>query len=174
MAVEARPELVGKRFLCVSGDEPPEIGDIARWPWRSGVIRAVNHRDSDNLDLTVRKQLTLPPFGLLHAKQMLKNLCGWWLASEAMLQPCQTEMGFVAFFRHTWLFCLLRLTERVALYLAPFFPPKRLFVSFVSSSTYLTTYQVIGGRQPAGGLWKAEKKTHHSFCSRKYSDYLFP
>lgn len=55
MAVEARPELVGKRFLCVSGDEPPEIGDIDRWPWRSGVIRAVNHRDSDNPDLTVRK-----------------------------------------------------------------------------------------------------------------------
>lgn len=53
MAVEARPELVGKRFLCVSGDEPPEIGDIGRWPWRSGVIRAVNHRDSDTVDLTV-------------------------------------------------------------------------------------------------------------------------
>ncbi|XP_042072015.1 microtubule-associated protein tau [Haplochromis burtoni] len=53
MAVEARPELVGKRFLCVSGDEPPEIGDIGRWPWRSGVIRAVNHRDSDNAELTV-------------------------------------------------------------------------------------------------------------------------
>lgn len=62
MAVEARPELVGKRFLCVSGDEPPEIGDIARWPWRSGVIRAVNHRDSDNPDLTVRITLSLPPF----------------------------------------------------------------------------------------------------------------
>lgn len=59
MAVEARLELVGKRFLCVSGDEPPEIGDIGRWPWRSGVIRAVNHRDSDNPDLTVRKALTL-------------------------------------------------------------------------------------------------------------------
>lgn len=74
MAVEARPELVGKRFLCVSGDEPPEIGDIDRWPWRSGVIRAVNHRDSDNPDLTVRKAADLcqtkpPNVGLLHAKQ---------------------------------------------------------------------------------------------------------
>lgn len=64
MAVEARPELVGKRFLCVSGDEPPEIGDIGRWPWRSGVIRAVNHRDSDNSDLTVRKALTLSSFSV--------------------------------------------------------------------------------------------------------------
>uniref|UniRef100_A0A3P9JE77 Probable JmjC domain-containing histone demethylation protein 2C n=1 Tax=Oryzias latipes TaxID=8090 RepID=A0A3P9JE77_ORYLA len=53
MAVEARPELVGKRFLCVGGDEPPELGTIARWPWRSGVIRAVNHRDGDTVDLTV-------------------------------------------------------------------------------------------------------------------------
>ncbi|XP_013856655.1 probable JmjC domain-containing histone demethylation protein 2C, partial [Austrofundulus limnaeus] len=53
MAVEARPELVGKRFLCVSGDQPPEIGDIARWLWRSGVIRAVNHRDTDSPDLAV-------------------------------------------------------------------------------------------------------------------------
>ncbi|KAJ4941071.1 hypothetical protein JOQ06_027358 [Pogonophryne albipinna] len=52
MAVEARPELVGKRFLCVSGEESPEIGDTDRWPWRSGVIRAVNHRDNDSLDLT--------------------------------------------------------------------------------------------------------------------------
>lgn len=45
-----------------------------------------------------------------------------------------------------------------------FFCPKRLFVSFVSSSTYLTTYQVIGGRQPAGGLWKAEKKPYIAFA----------
>lgn len=55
MAVEARPELVGKRFLCVGGDEPPEVGDISQWSWRSGVIRAVNHRDSGNPDLTVCK-----------------------------------------------------------------------------------------------------------------------
>ncbi|MEQ2234457.1 putative JmjC domain-containing histone demethylation protein 2C [Ilyodon furcidens] len=52
MAVEARPELVGKRFLCVSGDEPPENGDIVRLPWRSGVIRAVSNGDSANSDLT--------------------------------------------------------------------------------------------------------------------------
>ncbi|KAF7705095.1 probable JmjC domain-containing histone demethylation protein 2C isoform X2 [Silurus meridionalis] len=51
--VEARPELVGKRFLCVSGDAPPELAEIARWPWRVGVIRAVSHRDTDNPELTV-------------------------------------------------------------------------------------------------------------------------
>ncbi|KAJ8013657.1 hypothetical protein DPEC_G00032080 [Dallia pectoralis] len=53
MAVEARPELVGKRFLCVSGDEPLVLGDIGRWGWRAGVIRAVTHRDNDNSELTV-------------------------------------------------------------------------------------------------------------------------
>ncbi|XP_061081381.1 probable JmjC domain-containing histone demethylation protein 2C isoform X2 [Conger conger] len=53
MAVEARPELVGKRFLCVSGEEPLELGEIGRWGWRTGVIRAVTHRDNDNPELTV-------------------------------------------------------------------------------------------------------------------------
>ncbi|KAF5900655.1 putative JmjC domain-containing histone demethylation protein 2C isoform X2, partial [Clarias magur] len=50
--VEARPELVGKRFLCVSGEAPPELAEIARWSWRVGVIRAVSHRDPDNPELT--------------------------------------------------------------------------------------------------------------------------
>ncbi|XP_030631900.1 probable JmjC domain-containing histone demethylation protein 2C isoform X2 [Chanos chanos] len=53
MAVEARPELVGKRFLCVSGEELLELGEIGHWAWRAGVIRAVSHRDNDNPELTV-------------------------------------------------------------------------------------------------------------------------
>ncbi|KAL7857600.1 hypothetical protein SRHO_G00164990 [Serrasalmus rhombeus] len=59
MAGEARPELVGKRFLCVSGEEPLELGDIGRWAWRSGVIRAVSHRDTDTQELTVTGQFSL-------------------------------------------------------------------------------------------------------------------
>lgn len=64
MAVETRPELVGKRFLCVavSDEARPE-----RWEsgcgwrsWRAGVIRAVSHRDSRNPDLAVRERA--PPF----------------------------------------------------------------------------------------------------------------
>eukprot|EP00063_Salmo_salar_P064996 XP_014039831.1 PREDICTED: probable JmjC domain-containing histone demethylation protein 2C [Salmo salar] len=61
MAVETRPELVGKRFLCVSGDEPLDLGDIGRWGWRAGVIRAVTHRDNNNSELTIAK----PGSGLL-------------------------------------------------------------------------------------------------------------
>lgn len=51
VAVETRPELVGKRFLCVGGggEEPPESGR-----WRAGVIRAVSQRDSHSPDLAVR------------------------------------------------------------------------------------------------------------------------
>ncbi|XP_029397949.1 probable JmjC domain-containing histone demethylation protein 2C isoform X2 [Mus pahari] len=56
MAVETRPELVGKRFLCVAAGEDarPE-----RWQsgcgrgWRAGVIRAVSHRDRGHPDLAV-------------------------------------------------------------------------------------------------------------------------
>ncbi|XP_047408397.1 probable JmjC domain-containing histone demethylation protein 2C isoform X2 [Sciurus carolinensis] len=57
MAVETRPELVGKRFLCVAigEDVRPERGESGRcWrSWRAGVIRAVSHRDSRNPDLAV-------------------------------------------------------------------------------------------------------------------------
>ncbi|XP_071985591.1 probable JmjC domain-containing histone demethylation protein 2C isoform X2 [Engystomops pustulosus] len=59
MALGARPELVGKRFVCVvraGGEEPPELGEIGligRWGWRAGVIRAVSHRDNNNPELAV-------------------------------------------------------------------------------------------------------------------------
>ncbi|KAM5138945.1 putative JmjC domain-containing histone demethylation protein 2C isoform 2-T2 [Callospermophilus lateralis] len=57
MAVESRPELVGKRFLCVAiGEEVrPERWESGRCrrSWRAGVIRAVSHRDSRNPDLAV-------------------------------------------------------------------------------------------------------------------------
>uniref|UniRef100_A0A672KR71 Probable JmjC domain-containing histone demethylation protein 2C n=1 Tax=Sinocyclocheilus grahami TaxID=75366 RepID=A0A672KR71_SINGR len=45
--------VVGKRFLCVSGEEPLEPAHIASWSWRAGVIRAVTHHDHDNPELTV-------------------------------------------------------------------------------------------------------------------------
>lgn len=48
--------VVGKRFLCVSGEEPLEPAHIERWSWRAGVIRAVTHRDHDNPELTVRQR----------------------------------------------------------------------------------------------------------------------
>ncbi|XP_040129535.2 putative JmjC domain-containing histone demethylation protein 2C isoform X3 [Ictidomys tridecemlineatus] len=63
MAVESRPELVGKRFLCVAiGEEVrPERGESGRCrrSWRAGVIRAVSHRDSRNPDLAFSTQFSL-------------------------------------------------------------------------------------------------------------------
>ncbi|KAM8773876.1 putative JmjC domain-containing histone demethylation protein 2C isoform 1-T1 [Rhynchonycteris naso] len=55
MAVETRPELVGKRFLCVAVSEEPEpVGSGRCWRgWRAGVIRAVSHRDCRDPDLAV-------------------------------------------------------------------------------------------------------------------------
>lgn len=49
VAVETRPELVGKRFLCVGGGEEP----VESGRWRAGVIRAVSQRDSHSPDLAV-------------------------------------------------------------------------------------------------------------------------
>ncbi|KAL6477873.1 hypothetical protein MHYP_G00137080 [Metynnis hypsauchen] len=53
MAVEARPELVGRRFVCASGSESLELGGISRWSWRAGVIRAVSTRETDSPGLAV-------------------------------------------------------------------------------------------------------------------------
>ncbi|XP_038599454.1 probable JmjC domain-containing histone demethylation protein 2C isoform X1 [Tachyglossus aculeatus] len=53
MAVEPRPELVGKRFLCVAAEEPPKDGGRRCPAWRVGVIRAVSHRDTRSPDLAV-------------------------------------------------------------------------------------------------------------------------
>ncbi|XP_066204866.1 probable JmjC domain-containing histone demethylation protein 2C isoform X2 [Saccopteryx leptura] len=57
MAVETRPELVGKRFLCVAGsvgEEPEPVGSGRSWRgWRAGVIRAASHRDCRDPDLAV-------------------------------------------------------------------------------------------------------------------------
>lgn len=54
MAYKCREEIVGKRFLCVSGlNKPKSNAKIHDWGWRSGVIRAASHRDNKNQDLQV-------------------------------------------------------------------------------------------------------------------------
>lgn len=54
MAYKYREELVGKRFLSVSGFAKLKVNKISEWGWRSGVIRAASHRDNSNDDLQVR------------------------------------------------------------------------------------------------------------------------
>lgn len=53
---EAAPlNRVGKRFLCVlsSFTQAPELGRISEWDWRTGIIRAISHKDPANPDLVV-------------------------------------------------------------------------------------------------------------------------
>uniref|UniRef100_A0AAY4ERJ0 JmjC domain-containing protein n=1 Tax=Denticeps clupeoides TaxID=299321 RepID=A0AAY4ERJ0_9TELE len=45
--------LVGRRFVCVSGQEPPRLGEASGWSWRAGVIRAASHRDVHCAELSV-------------------------------------------------------------------------------------------------------------------------
>lgn len=53
MAYKFREEIVGKRFLSVSGFAKLKVNKISEWGWRAGVIRAASHRDNDCQDLQV-------------------------------------------------------------------------------------------------------------------------
>lgn len=57
MAYKCREEIVGKRFLSVSGFSKLKSGKISEWGWRSGVVRAATHRDNTNQDLQVNKNI---------------------------------------------------------------------------------------------------------------------
>jgi hypothetical protein len=54
MAYKYREEIVGKRFLSVSGFTKLKLGKIGEWNWRAGVIRAASHKDSSHPDLQVQ------------------------------------------------------------------------------------------------------------------------
>lgn len=53
MAYKCREEIVGKRFLSVSGYTKLKLGKINEWGWRSGVIRAASHKDNKHKELQV-------------------------------------------------------------------------------------------------------------------------
>uniref|UniRef100_A0A1Y1LQ77 [histone H3]-dimethyl-L-lysine(9) demethylase n=2 Tax=Photinus pyralis TaxID=7054 RepID=A0A1Y1LQ77_PHOPY len=53
MALKCREELVGKRFLSVSGFSKLKLGKVSEWGWRFGVIRAASHKDNTHKDLQV-------------------------------------------------------------------------------------------------------------------------
>lgn len=57
MAYKCREEIVGKRFLSVSGFSKLKSGKISEWGWRSGVVRAATHRDNTNQDLQVNENV---------------------------------------------------------------------------------------------------------------------
>lgn len=53
MAYKYREEIVGKRFLYVSGPGKLKLAKISDWEWRSGVVRAVSGKDTTNVELSV-------------------------------------------------------------------------------------------------------------------------
>ncbi|XP_033207104.1 probable JmjC domain-containing histone demethylation protein 2C isoform X3 [Belonocnema kinseyi] len=53
MAYKFREEIVGKRFLSVSGFGKLKVNKISEWGWRAGFIRAASHRDNLCQDLQV-------------------------------------------------------------------------------------------------------------------------
>ena len=53
MSFKIREEIVGKRFLSVSGYAKLKLSKISEWCWKAGVIRASTHKDNTVKDLQV-------------------------------------------------------------------------------------------------------------------------
>lgn len=74
-----REEIVGKRFLSVSGFIKLKQNKISEWGWRAGVIRASSHRDNKHPDLQVNNihepiWRTVTFFFLLLRMEILRDL----------------------------------------------------------------------------------------------------
>lgn len=54
MAYKYREELVGKRFLSVSGVTKINVNKVSEWGWKAGVIRAASLKDNKNKELQVQ------------------------------------------------------------------------------------------------------------------------
>ncbi|CAF4951205.1 unnamed protein product [Pieris macdunnoughi] len=68
MAFRYREDLVGKRFLSVSGVTKIDVNKASEWGWKAGVIRAASHKDNKNRDL-----------------QLIAELCKWqWRAQRSL------------------------------------------------------------------------------------------
>ncbi|XP_013192527.2 lysine-specific demethylase 3B isoform X1 [Amyelois transitella] len=53
MAYKYREDLVGKRFLSVSGVTKINVNKVSEWGWKAGVIRAASLKDNKNKELQV-------------------------------------------------------------------------------------------------------------------------
>ena len=48
-----RPDLVGRRFLSVTGSTTPRLSKLYEWDWRAGWIRSSSSKDPKSKDLQV-------------------------------------------------------------------------------------------------------------------------
>ncbi|KPJ06773.1 hypothetical protein RR48_11820 [Papilio machaon] len=51
MAFRYREDLVGKRFLSVSGVAKINVNKVSEWGWKAGIIRAASLKDNKNKEL---------------------------------------------------------------------------------------------------------------------------
>lgn len=80
MAYKFREEIVGKRFISVSGFGKLKVNKISEWGWRAGVIRAASHRDNLCQDLQVSTPtffLLFFPFFVSRLESMSTCIFGW-------------------------------------------------------------------------------------------------
>ena len=54
MECKYREEITGKRFLSVRSCGKLKATKISEWEWRSGIVRAVTHKDFRDQDISVR------------------------------------------------------------------------------------------------------------------------
>ena len=62
-----RPDLVGRRFLSVTGSTTPRLSKLYEWDWRAGWIRSSSSKDPKSKDLQVGSQ-TVSSSGDLQTK----------------------------------------------------------------------------------------------------------
>ncbi|CAH2084891.1 unnamed protein product [Euphydryas editha] len=62
MAFRYREDLVGKRFLSVSGVSKINVNKVSDWGWKAGIIRAASHKDNKNKELQGFNDPTLSAF----------------------------------------------------------------------------------------------------------------
>ena len=61
MSSGARPALVGRRFLSVTGSVTPKLKNLYDWDWRAGWIRSSTSSDPSDQELQVCVPVTVPP-----------------------------------------------------------------------------------------------------------------
>lgn len=57
MAYKYREDLVGKRFIAVSGVTKINVNKVSEWGWKAGLIRAASLKDNKNKELQVKNSI---------------------------------------------------------------------------------------------------------------------
>ncbi|XP_072851273.1 putative JmjC domain-containing histone demethylation protein 2C isoform X2 [Pogona vitticeps] len=154
--VESRPELVGKRFLCVGvgGDEPPENGR-----WRAGVIRTVSHRDSHSPELSTFKPLVgKSVYNSITAVEFLVDKQLDFVTEDSAFQPYQDDIDSL----NPILRDNPQLQEEVKIWVKE----QKVQEIFMQGPYSLNGYRVRVYRQDSATQWFTGIITHHDLFTR--------